>query len=573
MLKKIFKVINLISNKLKVSFSLLVILSLISMILEMFSIGMIIPLLNVAIGNDTSFLNDILYNFNSSISFNDNVIILLLIFVVILFSVKAIFLIYFSWYKANFSQKLFADISNRLLESYLGRPYKYHTENNSSFMIKNITIEVGQFIYGSLNPLIILFTETLVFIGISIILLTHDPIAFLFTSIIFLLSAFFIFKFTRNRIADWGEIRHKFDGLRIRSINQSLNGIKPVILSNSENFFLNIHKKFIEKTINAGIWVQFYSESPRYLFEVILIFVISSLFIFLFFIDYEINTIITTIGLFGIASFKIIPSLNRVLNQFQNLTFNEVSSNTILEVLEYKDLSNFNFDRKLDEKKSAVILKNLTFYHSSSKKILSNVNIIFKENAIIGIVGKSGVGKSTFVDILTGLMLPQEGGVFYNGENILNDIRSWRQKIGYVPQSVYLLDDSIENNILFGSPKVENHDVFLNKILNICQLTDTVNDLNLKEKTLVGERGVRLSGGQIQRIGIARALYRKPVILILDESTSALDLKTEEEIYKLIYDLKGFKNIFIISHRFKSLEKCDLIYELKDGKFGVFNRE
>lgn len=574
MLKKIFKVINLISNKLKIRFGLLVFLSLISMFLEMFSLGIMIPLLNTVIGNDIGILNEILIKVNSTFLPNDSIVILLLILVIIIFLIKAIFLIYFSWYKANFSQKLFAKISNRLLESYLYRPYKYHTENNSSFMIKNITIEVGQFIYGSLNPLIILFTEISVFIGISLILFMHNPKAFLFTSLIFLFFAFLIFKFSRNKIANWGEIRHKFDGLRIRSINQSLNGIKPVILSNAENFFLNIHKKYIKETINAGIWVQVYSESPRYLFEVILIFVISSLFIFLYFINYEIYSIITTISLFGIASFKIIPSLNRALNQFQNITFNEVSSNTILEVLEYKNhIHNNNYKKKLDQKNSNIILENLSFFHLPNKKILSKVNIHFKDSNIVGIVGKSGVGKSTFVDILTGLIIPQEGGVFFNGENILNDIRSWRSKIGYVPQSVYLLDDSIENNILFGGPKNSDHKNHLKSIFEMCQLSETIDELKDKEKTLVGERGVRLSGGQIQRIGIARALYRKPIILILDESTSALDLKTEEEIYKLIYRLQGFKNIFIISHRLKSLNNCDLIYELKEGNFGEIKNE
>lgn len=568
MLKKIFEVINLLPDHSKFSIIYLILLSLISMVLEMFSIALIIPLLNTALGNESNFVNSIFSEIDLIFFTNNKVIIILLSFVFFIFLIKAVFLVYFTWYKANFSQKLFANISNKMLESYLYRQYAYHLDNNSSFMVKNITIEVGQFIYGSLNPIIILFTEITVFIGISAILFFHDPMAFVFTSFIFLISAIIIFKITRNKISNWGDIRHKFDGLRIKSINQSLNGIKPVILSNAENFFLNIHKKYINETIKAGIWVQVYSESPRYIFELILIFVISLLFLFLLFINYDLVSIFTTMSLFGIASFKIIPSLNRALNQFQNITFNNISTNTILDVLLYnkKNKTN-NLEKKLINNNSGISLKNLTFYYLNKKMILSKVNMHFKKNTIIGIVGQSGVGKSTFVDILTGLIAPQEGGIFFNGKNILTDIRRWRSKIGYVPQSVYLLDDTIENNILFGKDKKDNHKFFFKKIIDTCQLTEVINELKNKERTIVGERGVKLSGGQIQRIGIARALYGKPRILILDESTNALDDKTEDDIYRLIYKLKGYQNIFIISHRMKSLEKCDLIYQIKDGSF------
>lgn len=535
--------------------------------LEMLSIGLIIPLLNIALNpnkNESFKLLDKLSNFN----FENNLLTVLIVFLALVFLIKTIFLIYFSWFRANFTQKLFAKISNKMLESYLEKDYQFHLNNNSSIMIKNITIEVGQFIYGSLNPVIILTTEICIFIGISIILFLNNPLAFIYTSVVFIFTTLIMFKFTRTKISKLGDVRHKYDGLRIKSINQSLNGIKPVILTNTEDFFLNLHKNYIKKTIQAGIWVQVYSETPRYIFELILIVTIASLFLFLLSLNYEINSIITTISLFGIASFKIIPSLNRALNQYQNITFNDVATKTILNIINSKnDIKLHKPKYQNTNKKNILSVQELSFYYKNGKKIFQNLNLTFPKYKIIGLVGKSGSGKSTFVDILTGLLPPITGGIFYKGKNINSFKNNWKRVLSYVPQVVYLLDDTIESNIIFGRKKNKNHREFLNNIFKQCQLTELINGLKDKEKTLVGERGARLSGGQIQRIGIARALYSSPKILILDESTSALDQVTEKEILNIIYCIKNVENIFIINHRLQSLDKCDLIYELKEGRF------
>jgi ABC-type multidrug transport system fused ATPase/permease subunit len=272
-------------------------------------------------------------------------------------------------------------------------------------------------------------------------------------------------------------------------------------------------------------------------------------------------------GLFAGAAIKLMPSLNRIITSLKGIKYNNASINTIYDELNIKirtkDLSGGKI--KISFRQS-LTLKHLSFEHNNPKKIiLDNVNLKIISGSSIGLVGESGVGKSTIIDLITGLIEPDSGEITADGENISQNIRSWQDEIGYVSQNVLLLDDSLKKNIVFG---VDENDIdykLLEKSIQDAQLNSYVNSLPDGIETNIGEKGVRISGGQRQRVAIARILYFNPSFLIFDESTSALDIATEKEILDVIFNLKGKKTIFIVSHRLSTIAKCDFVYKIENG--------
>ena len=278
----------------------------------------------------------------------------------------------------------------------------------------------------------------------------------------------------------------------------------------------------------------------------------------------EISALISILGVFVAATFRMIPSLNRIISSLQIMKYHKPSVDII-----YSEINSF-FNTQIIKKepnncfsfKNKIEFINTSFNYNKNNKVLNKINITINKGQIVGFIGESGSGKSTLVDLLIGLFKPSEGEIVIDGQKDINQTQAWRNQIGYVSQSIYLLDDTIINNIALGVSSIDIDLERINQVIEQCQLKEFVASLDKGIETNVGERGVQISGGQKQRIGIARALYRNPTILILDEATSALDYDTEKQIINSVVKNKGDKTLIMIAHRLNTLEECDFIYDL-----------
>ena len=364
----------------------------------------------------------------------------------------------------------------------------------------------------------------------------------------------------------WGKLRQELDTQVSKIALEGLSGIKDLLILGRTSFFIDEYfkKNYLKARIvsNQGT----VSQIPRFFLELISIAGLVSFIILLLFQGKDTSSLITILGVFVAATFRMIPSLNRIIAAVQSLKYYSPALDVICEELKLADdkIELLN-DVELYSFKNKIEFKNVHFYFNERNKILNGINFVIEKGKTIGIIGESGSGKSTFVDLLIGLHKPKKGEIIIDGNSGLQMKQTWRNNIGYVSQSIYLTDDTIENNIALGVLESDINKDKIIEILNQVRLEDLIRELELGIHTKVGERGVQLSGGQRQRIGIARALYHNPEILILDEATSALDSETETEVMKSLNYFRGKKTIIMIAHRLSTLSECDEIWKIENG--------
>ena len=450
-------------------------------------------------------------------------------FVVFFFIFKNIFLIYFNWSQSNFVFKIQLELSKKMLAGYLKMPFSFFLKTNSSILIRNIVTEVN-ILTNTLQSVIILMSEILVFSAISLLLLIVNTKATIVIVLIFGFSAFVFYMLANKRIKQWGIIRQNSDSEKIKYVQEAIRGIKEIKIYKSEDFFLNNFYENCKKSCDMAKKINFLSSIPRQWFEVLAVFTFMVLFYFLKKSNYSGNEIIGFLALFAAASFRIMPSINKILASVQLIIYNMPVINLLNEEFKNiksnsepltKKLNNLNF--------KSLEIKNLSFEYETGKPILNKINFKIKKNEAIGIIGPSGTGKITFINLLMGLIKPQNGSILVNDQPLKDQINSWQNIIGYVSQNTFMLDDSILLNIKLNSL---SYDKKIEKIINDVKLDGLLKKLDEGFQSKVGESGSNISGGQMQRIAIARALYKESQILIFDEPTSALDEKLEKEISK-----------------------------------------
>ena len=376
----------------------------------------------------------------------------------------------------------------------------------------------------------------------------------------------FCFSLTaKKKLTNWGTIRAEAETKISKILFETFGGIKEVKLFNVDSYFYSIYTKNNSIRSDVTSNSNTLNQLPRFYLELISVLGLTLFIGIMLLQGKDVPTLIATIGVFVAAVFRLIPSINKIITAFQNLKYHNSSVNII-----YNEFLNLSNNHKPKTKinfslKNKLVISGLTFkYNNDSNFILDNINLEIISGETIGIIGGSGQGKSTFINLICGLYKPLKGIILSDKKNIADDIFSWNKIIGYVPQEVFIIDDTIENNILFGRDKnVVNNDS-LYKAIKLAQLDEFTQNLPMGLKTKIGERGAQISGGQKQRIGIARALYYDPPLLIFDEATSSLDFKTEDLIMNSIYSLKG-RTKFIISHRQSTLKECDKVYEIKNS--------
>lgn len=563
------------STKQKKQLLVLGLLLLIGMIFEMAGLGVLIPalgiMLNPHIVENYPSLKPIINLLGNPSS--DKLVLYGLILMVIVYTSKIFFLSFLSWKQSKFSSTLGAELSYSLFKGYILQPYSFHLNRNSSLLIKNIQTEIGQFTTLS-QSIIFLTIESTVILGSAFMLIFVDPVGAISISIFLLVSSIIFHRLTKNKLLSWGVLRQKYDSEINQHLIQGLNAVKDVKIYGTEKYFLtkfNIPNFNKSKVFTNQVTLQ---QIPRLYLELLSIMGLVGLIVIKMLQHKPLDLLLPTLGVFVAAAFRMLPSVNRIMSSIQGVKF----AKPVVDVLynEFKIIRNVKNTSKFNEEKISFInsidVSDICFKYEGNKKYaLSNISFNIKQGESIGILGPSGSGKSTLVDLILGLLEETSGEITVDGVNINTCMRQWQDQIGYVPQTIYLLDDSILHNIAFGIPNDKIDFQAVEKALIAAQLEDYIKHLPDGINTYVGERGVRLSGGQRQRIGIARALYHDPSILVLDEATSALDYETEKEVMKSVSAFQGEKTLIIIAHRLSTLNNCDKLYQLEKGKIVSVN--
>jgi ATP-binding cassette, subfamily B, bacterial PglK len=539
--------------------------------LEVCGIGFILPLISILSVENIRDAHPFVIHFHALLGYPEKTDFIITSFamVILLFLIKNSLLIFFFWCQTKFVVGVNRRISHYLYEGYISQSYSFHLNKNSSELIRNTTSEVSQFSYNVLMPLFALTAEVLVLTLIFAFLCCLEPLGTLLISGILLSCASCFFFALKNRLTSWGKSRQLHEGLRLLHLQQGLGAIKEVKIFGCEAFFGKAYGT--SNTQVAKEWTKqiFFNQVPRFGVELIAVSGLLCFAIVLVLMGNESFAIISTLGLFAAAAFRLIPSSNRILASVQAIRFGLPTLDLISS--ESKEMTKQSGDEAnrvplIRGLESKICVKDLAFkHHEAEQRIISELSFEIKKGESVGIVGSSGVGKSTLVDLLLGLHNPLEGKILIDGIDIASDIWGWRSQIGYVPQSVFISDSSLRENIAFGLPKDSIDDEQVWKVLNDARLDEFVRSLEGGLDTIIGERGARISGGQCQRIGIARALYREPSILMFDEATSALDNNTEKEFIETIKSFSKSRTILIIAHRLSTIKYCHHILKLENN--------
>lgn len=573
-LKRIYLILG---NKFIIELSFLIFFNFISTILDLIGFSIILPIIALLTQDNISdkykFLNPIINHLG-----NPNKIDLLkyfLFFMIILYIIKNIFLAILNLWQYKFVNNIQVKISNKLLKVYLFQSYEFYFERNTTNLFKNVAHEVGQFEYFILQ-ILQLSTEIPIVIGIIFILFKVDILgtSLLLTTSIF--SAFLYFIITNKFTKNIGTKRIKFFEKSNQFLMEGLNGIKEIKVLGVENIFLKNYNKYHSKFSKLNYYNSSMSNYPKLWLEITTIICISGYLIFIIEKNNNINNILPFLSVFTLSSFRLMPSFAKISSAIQNLSYRGSVIQLIFNELNLPQLNNKNVDNcKVEFNKEIIINIEEFKYKTSEDIILKNIQLKIIKNTSIGIIGQSGSGKSTLIDLIIGLIKPNKGSILVDGFDISeNDqhLIAWQKNIGYVPQTIYLTDDTLISNIALGIERNCINEKALYNAIKIACLNELINSLPNGLNTIVGERGVRLSGGQRQRIGIARALYRNPPLLILDEATSALDSLTESQVMENINSL-GDKTLILIAHRVSTLEKCDVLIKMNSGKINLINQK
>ena len=570
------KIFFLLTDKQKKELFILIFLLLIGMLFEMIGIGILIPALRLMINPEIlknyQFFNSFSNYFHSYST--QNIILFGLSILLLVNILKTIFIIFLGWRQSRFSITVSSELSQKLFSGYLQKEYSFHLNKNSSEILHNVQSEIQQF-NSVLQLTISLITELSILFSVAIILFLVAPLPSVAITIFLTFTSFIYFTLTKKKLLKWGQERLEYSIKSNQILLEGISGVKEVKVFGVENYFINNYTKYSKLNSNIIERVNTLANVPRPFLELLSITGLIGLIAYILLQNNGLETLIPTVGVFVAGAFRIIPSVNKILNSLQTIKYTIPSvENLYLEMnsifflqKEAKAKINITFDNELS-------IQNLTFnYPKTTLATLKSISLKIKKGETIGIIGESGSGKSTLIDLILGLLPLKNGKVFSDENNIEDNLISWRNKIGYVPQTIFLTDSTIKRNIAFGIDSNSIDDELIKNSIVASQLLDFVETLEKGVDTEIGERGVRISGGQRQRIGIARALYHNPPILILDEATSALDLETETEVMKAIYNLHGSKTIIIVTHRISTLDKCDTIYKIKDGEIKEYKNE
>jgi ABC-type multidrug transport system fused ATPase/permease subunit len=567
-LRKFFKAMKVKQNK---NLIFLFIFMVMAGFLEMISIGIIVPLINI-IFNTGGSSNEI-FSFIEKLSnnfLNLNYINTIIFIIFLVYLIKYFFLIFYTYFQAKVLLMLKADLSKKFFYYYLRKKYTFHLRKNSSLLIRNVVGEIDTLMVSFVGPLFSFLLLSLTSIFIIALLFYYNFVTSLIVLIVFGVFGISLAIFSRNRIRNIGRRRQEHSFGSLKSLRQGFALIKEIKLLSIEKFFLNKFNFHIDTMVSLGIKRTVFGILPKITFEFIFVTLALGMILYINFMQLPFEEFFTTFVIYVLAAIRIIPSLTGLSAAYQKIRYGVPALEMLITELENKEddikrLSNtgnknFQFNNEIE-------LNDVSFkYLGNQKLILQKLNLKIKKNTCIGIIGSNAAGKSTLINLICGLINPKNGKVLVDQKNIFENIDEWQKLIGIIPQSIYLTDESVQNNIALG---IDDENIDKEKVKKL--MISTGLSKTLFPEDLVGEEGKNISGGQKQKIGIARALYRQPEVLVYDEPTSAMDLDSEEQLTEAIFNQKKEKTLIIISHREKVLRYCDFVYKIENKNISLSN--
>lgn len=539
---------------------------------ELVGVASILPFMSVAVNPESMETNEFLSAINRSFQFSSQKSFLLFLGIGALFTlilgnllraVASYLLLKFAYIQAHL-------LGLRVFKNYLNQSYEFHLSQNSSMLTNIVTSEIPQLVNGVFVPLLRAFGRFVTALLIILMLILLDPYVALIMALLLGLAYMGVYRFLKKKINKLGRERESMGASRFKYLSEASGGIKEVKLMGKEQSFINQFVIPSERFAYGQAHNVIIGDLPKYFLEVIAFGGIISLVLFLI-ASKGTTQAIALVSLYAFAGYKLMPALQEIFSSLTKVRFYYPIVELVRKHL--GEMKEFSHEKDIDTSEPLVLkkcieIRDLSFkYSNSDKMILKNVNLKVRSNTTVGVIGSTGSGKTTLIDLILGLLIPSSGEIIIDGKVLSNsNIRLWQSQIGYVPQVIYLTDDTIESNIAFGVPKNE---IDLGKVKKACELAQIAqfieNELTLGYQTIVGERGVRLSGGQRQRLGVARALYHNPSLIVFDEATSALDNETEKALMDSIENLSGKKTIIMIAHRLSTIEKADQVIKLDKG--------
>ena len=535
-------------------------------VLEVMSVGALLPLIQVLIQSNLQSKYPLIDRAfpDSSDQF---IVTVILIGVVCIFLFKEIFLGFSLWMQRGFIARLETRFQTELFDRYTCQPYEFHLTNNSSLLSRNI-LNSTNFINNVLDPIFMLLTDGFVTIALCVALVVIEPIA-MFVTICSVGAVAMVFHgFSKQRIEKWGVERQLQDGMKLQQMNETFGGMKEIVMTGRGDYFRTRFSSNIGGLSHLNRKFTTLLGIPRLYLELLSVAGLAALVLSMLALGRTSESLLPLLALFAGGAFRLMPAINRITFAFQSLRMGRPIVGVLQEDILRSGFSVPNVENGKPIRFDHVIrFEDVTYsYPNTERTVIDGVSFEIKKGSEVGIIGTTGAGKSTIVDILLGLLKPTRGKVTVDGVDISTNIRSWQDLVGYVPQTTFLIDSSIRSNIAFGIDEQNIDDEKVVRALELAQLKEFVDELPAGMNELVGERGVRLSGGQRQRIGIARALYLDPPILVFDEATSALDTETEKDVMKSLDCLRENKTIIIVTHRVSALENCDQTLVIKGGQ-------
>ena len=578
MMKIYRKLMILLDKQHKRKMVLLVFLMLIGGVLETLGVSMVYPVMNVVMEENAVekhwYLQAICNVFR--IDNTRDLTIFVMVALVLVFAVKNAFLFLQQKVQLKFVYTNQFATSRRMMINFMQRPYEYYLNADTAVIQRSITSDVNN-MYGLILALLQLISEGIVFVFLAVGSLLADVWMSLTVTALLVVVLLIIKCILKPIMKKAGEENQEYYSGLFKWIEQSVLGIKEIKIVNRENYFINEYSKCGAGYVNAVQRYNLYNATPRLLIETVAIAGMILYMLMQLLQGTQVEDIMPQLTLLAMAAMRLIPCANRINNHLTSIAYFEpffmgVSDNLQEEIRDESiDYNEETYRKKVEVEKldirNEIVLKNITYrYPNTDVLIFDNAEMTIPIGSAVGIVGTSGAGKTTIVDILLGLLRIEKGSILADGVEVREHYASWLKNIGYIPQMIFMLDSTIRKNVAFGCPDEDIDDNKVWEALKEAQLDEFVRGLPDGLDTSIGERGIRLSGGQRQRIGIARALFEDPEVLVLDEATSALDNETEAAIMESINRLHGRKTLIIIAHRLQTIEKCDMVYRIENGK-------
>ncbi|MCR5788736.1 MAG: ABC transporter ATP-binding protein/permease [Lachnospiraceae bacterium] len=494
---------------------------------------------------------------------------------ILVYLVKNGYLLWLNYLQYRFIYDNQLSVMGRLIDCYLKKPYTYHLDKNSAEMVRNVMLD-SERLFQMLLSVFSLISELLICVLLSLYLFLVDWFITIFVVAILLVFTGLYMLLFKNKAREYGRINQLYDGKMHQAINQALGAVKDIKILHREKYFTDAFVSYGKQKMRAVRNDNILGNVPKYLIETVCVGGILTVLLIKLNQGTSLTVMITELSAFALAAFKLLPSVSKI-NNYANLIiflkpsvdliYRDIKDTEDMKDFEIKDVSETGDQKdKTLPPVSAIRIEGVSYrYPGTEKDVLKNVSFQIPLGFAVGMTGPSGAGKSTMADVILGILTPTAGAVYYGDMNVHENPLKWSKKLAYIPQSIFLSDETIRNNVAFG---IEDEAIDEGKVweaLKEAQLYDFVKSLPKGLDTMVGERGVRLSGGQRQRIGIARALYDDPEILVLDEATSALDNETEAAVMEAIDSLMGRKTLIIIAHRLTTIENCQLVFRVENG--------